>query len=91
MRHIWLMPEIAARLPVKPAPKRAVPALQQTKAPPSRHTRETVISTIVAHLSGEPNASIAARIGVKPALVYQWCGAIVSPKREGDGVRAYEN
>ena len=77
MRHIWLMPEIAARLPVKPAPKRAVPdpipALQQTKAPPSRHTRETVISTIVAHLSGEPNASIAARIGVKPSLVYQWC------------------
>ena len=65
MRHIRLMPEIAARLPVKPAPD-PIPALQQTKAPPSRHTRETVISAIVAHLSGEPNASIAARIGANP-------------------------
>ena len=77
MRHIWLMPEIEARLPVKPAPKRVapepIPGLQQTKAPPSRHARETVISAIVAHLSGEPNASIAARIGAAPALVYQWC------------------
>lgn len=79
MRQHRILPDVEAKLPHDPLPKRkrvAIPAMHSENAPRSKFTREQVVGAILRNLRGESYERIAGDMGAHEMAVYHWCMGI---------------